>query len=326
MITDFLQLGDVRYALVDTPPAQPVPEPVGGTRMLPGDKFVYVIHDNLNPETEYMARTLWSDKIIGDITNEFYVPRRWYFRESDQTWRVDQYSKIEYYPEDLPADWPWYFFAGMTERQHELFNTDGTGWRDGGASIIARVLRYLARTFKRPVFGVRPDGVAPFRLLLPGGTLLRKLFTWREWTIFACQDTDYAPNWENYDTPDRVFKQGVCGNNAAKQSFYGSVDQDMGDLYVPTACPGGGAAIKTVETREVFPSGLPASVLLDGMPVTIVELCFKQSEVFCKLDTGEWFYLLEQVTKNGNAKDFILHIPADDWPVLPVPVVERQKE
>lgn len=301
----------------------PAEKLTGGTRMLPPRRFAYVIHDNLNPGTGYMARTLWSDKIIGDITNEFYVPRRWYFRVSDGTWRVDQYSKIEYYPEALAYRWPEYFFSGMTERQHELFNASGTGWRDSKANtILAWILRLFTRLFKR-VFGIIPEGVAPFRLLLPGGTLLRKLFEWREWTIFACQDTDMAPAWETYDTLDRVFKQGVCGDNG-DTSFYGSVDQDMGDLFIPNACPGGMAAILTAETREIF--DLPHDTFLDGIPVTIAELWFKQSEVFCRLkDTEDWYYLLEQRTKNGNAKDFVLHIPADEWPVLPVPVVNRQK-
>ena len=311
--------GSVRESVL---PVIPMPQPVpdGGTQVLSGMKFVYVVHDDL---TLGFARTLLEEINIA-ITNEIFVPRRWYFRTDIWEWRVDQYSKISFWPEELEGGWYPYFFSGMTERQHGLFDTRSFGWRDTGFALVAFFKTLLARMFKRSISGFRPDGVAIYNFLLCGGALLRKSHEWRQWTIFICQDTNFPPGWDTYiDAPDKVFKQGVCGHNAEKQSFYGSVNQQQGDLFVPTACPGGYAAILTRQVRPV--PEVPLDTILDGvLPVRIVELRIRASEIFGKTDTGEWYYILEQRTKNGNQADFVLHAPPELFPALPVPYVEWQ--
>lgn len=306
------------------------PEPTTGTRMREGEIFVYVINDNLNPVFDFKARTL-SEKIWIAITNSIYVPRRWYFRDDVNEWRVDQFSKISFWPEELQdVGWYPYFFSGMTPRQHELFNVSGFGWRDAKANaIIMFFVRLFARITNRTIMGIRPDGVNIYNFLLCSSALLRVSHLWRQWTIFHTQDTNKPPNWETYeDAPDRVFKQSVCGHNSLKQSFYGSINQHQGDLFIPTACPGGLAAILTSETRRV--RDVPFDTVIDDvLPVRFVELCFVVSEVVGLTDKGDWYLILEQRTKNGNQADFVLHIPKEHWlpdRVLPVSTVGWQLE
>lgn len=306
------------------PSAQPVPvgEPNTGVRVLPGDTFVYVVHDDLGWG---QARTLVKQTI--QMTNELYAARRYYYREDTHDYRVDQYSKLSFWPEDLQYGWDVYFFSGMTPRQHELFNTTGFGWRDSKANaILAFLAKLFARVFKRTILGVRPPGVNIYNFLLTGGALLRKVGEWRQWTLFECQDVGKPPERSNYhDAPDRWFLQGVCGHNADKESYYGKVNPNIGRLVIPTACLGGIAAIETEFVREL-PS-LPFSTVLDGVkPVTFVEMCIQGSQVFGKTDADEWFFILEQINRNGGQKDFLLHIPQSDWvPVLPVSLVDWQK-
>lgn len=298
--------------------ATPVPRPQFGVHIYPGQEFVYIVHDDKNPDSGYVARTL-GDKIKLQITNELFVPRRWYFRDDIGEWRVDQYSKISFWPEDLSFDWYQYFFSGMTPRQHELFNTTGFGWRDAKANAF---MQFISRVLGIEVAGVRPDGVNIYNFLLTGGTLLEKAGNWRHWTLFKCQDTNEAPGWETYEeNPAAVFKQGVCGHNSLKQSFYGSINQTQGDLFIPTACPGGVAAIETIYTRSI--PALPWDAVVDGVPMRIVELCIQASEVF-GFDGENWYYILEQRHTNGNQADFVLHVP--EWPVLPIPFVRWQKQ
>lgn len=302
-------------------PAQPVSKPIGGLSIMAGEKYVFVVHDDI--AFGGMARTLASDKITIAITNEMFVPRRWYFRDDIGEWRVDQYSKISFWPEELEGGWYPYFFGGMTEKQHELFNVSGTGWRDSKANaIIKAVIIFMARTLNRTFLGFRPDGVNIYNFILCGGALLKKAFEWRQWTIFDCQDTNYPPLWETYiDNPAHVFKQGVCGHNKFKQSFYGSVNHNTngGDLFIPTACPTGRAAILTTETRPLPVP--PFDTWIDGTEMTVTEMRVVASEIFGKCTDGEWYYLLEQAGTDGNQGDFIFHVPAELFPALPVPYV-----
>jgi hypothetical protein len=174
---------------------------------------------------------------------------------------------------------------------------------------------------------VRPPGVNIYNFLLTGGALLRKLGEWRQWTLFECQDIGRPPEWSNYhDAPDRWYLQGVCGNNADKESYYGKVNPNIGRLAIPTACPGGIAAIETEFVREL--PALPFGTILDGVKeVTFVELCIQGSQVFGLTTENEWYFILEQRGHTGGQHDFVLHIPQSDWvPVLPVPEANWQKE
>jgi hypothetical protein len=309
----------------DPPPSHPVPvpEPTSGTRVLPGDTFVYVVHDDLGWG---QARTLVKQTI--QMTNELYAAHRYYYREDIGEYRVDQYSKFSFWPEDLKYGWDVYFFNGMTSRQHELFNTTGFGWRDNKANaLLAFLAKFFARLFQRIILGIRPPGVNIYNFLLTGGSFLRKAGVWRQWTLFECQDTNEMPEFSNYhDAPDRWFLQGVCGHNADKVSYYGKVNPSIGRLGIPTACPGGIAAIETQYVREV--PALPFSTVLDGVKsVNFVELCFQGSQVFGLTDDNEWYYILEQVGHTGGQHDFVLHIPPSAWvQVLPIPTLDWQKE
>jgi hypothetical protein len=80
------------------------------------------------------------------MTNELYAARRYYYREDTHDYRVDQYSKLSFWPEDMNYGWDVYFFSGMTPRQHELFNTTGFGWRDSKANAI---LAFIAKMFSK---------------------------------------------------------------------------------------------------------------------------------------------------------------------------------
>jgi hypothetical protein len=304
----------------------PQPEPTTGTRQRQADTFVYAIHDNLDPGMNYQARTLIKQTIA--MTNEFRVPRRWYYREDVYEWRVDPYSKISFWPEDLSPDWEQYFFSGMTPRQHGLFNLTAFGWRDSKANgILALLSKWFAKVSGITAFGIRPDGVNIYSFLVTGGTLFRKVGTWRQWTLVACQDTTKPAQWLTYkDAPDLWFKQGVCGHNADKQSFFGKVNANIGDLFLPTACPGGIAALLTWETREV--RAVPFDTVLDDvLPVRFVELCYRGSEVLGRTSENEWYFILEQVGHGGGQSDFVLHIPQADWvDVLPISTVDWQKE
>jgi hypothetical protein len=298
----------------------PVDTPTTGAFLRLGDVFIYIVHDDL--ELGY-ARTL-TEKIIIAMTNEIYVPRRWYFRQDVGEWRVDRYSKISFWPEELSTEWYQYFFSEMTAKQHELINTRSFGWRDTGF-IVAMIKQFVAKLFNRTLWGFRPDGVSIYNFLLISGSVLKKIGTWREYTLFACQDTNEPLEYSDYESnPTHWFKQGVCGHNAEKQSYYGKVNPNIGDLFIPTACPGGVAALLTKQTREVK---VPISTILDGtMPVTFVELCFRNSEVLGMTEDGKWYYILQQVSRNGNQADFVLHIPKEDWPpVLPVSRVYWKK-
>ena len=301
----------------------PIKAPTIGTFLYYGDFFIYIVHDDLSLG---YARTL-TEKIQIAMTNEIFVPRRWYFREDVQEWRVDRFSKISFWPEDLKYGWPEYFFSGMTPRQHDLFNQTGFGWRDAKANaVIMFFAKLFSRMFKKSVMNIRPEGVNIYNFLLTGGSILKKVGTWREYTLFACQDTNNPPKDVNYESsPINWFKQGVCGHNAEKQSYYGKVNPIQGDLFIPTACPNGIAAILTKQTREI--PKVPFSTILDKvMPVTFVELCFRNSEVLGKTDKEEWYYILQQISNNGNQADFVLHIPSNDWPaVLPISRVFWQK-
>ena len=108
MVSPILEINtftDGSFSVVDVlPPVDldPQPEPVG-TRVYPGDEYIRVISDCLNPGMDYQSRTL-SDKIKLAITNAMYVPHRWY-RRDDGEWRVDQFSKLSFWPEDLSGGW-----------------------------------------------------------------------------------------------------------------------------------------------------------------------------------------------------------------------------
>jgi len=316
-------------ASAEPPPGDdptPQPEPITGTRAREGDKFVYAIHDNLDPGLNFQARTLIKMTIA--MTNEFRVPRRWYLRD-DGVWKVDQYSKISFWPEDLSDEWQNYFFSGMTPNQHGLFNLTAFGWRDSKANaILAWLLKWVvAKVLRLTAFGIRPDGVNIYSFLVTGGTLFKKIGSWRQWTLVACQDTTKLPQWLTYkDAPDLWHKQGVCGHNADKKSYFGKVNPTIGDLFLPTACSGGIAAIETWETREV--PGVPFDTVLDDVkPVRFVELCFRASEVLGRTSDDQWYYILQQIGHGGGQADFVLHIPAGDWvQVLPISTVGWQKE
>lgn len=306
MFPTYTPLAEIVITPVDVvPPTLPQSEPEpDGTRAVPGDEFYRVIHDCQNPGLNYQSRTL-TDKIKLHITNEMYVPRRWYLRDDGQM-RVDQYSKITFWPERLSEDWERHFFSGMSERQRELFGGSGFGWRDAKAN---------------------PDELNIYNFILCGGALLKGAGArFREFTLFITQDTDLPPMDTDIIThPDKWFQQGVVGHNADKETFCGSVNQVQGRLVIPTACPSGVAAIKTTEVRRVPP--LPLDTFLFGVPVTIVEYCFRGADTLGKTKEGDWYYIQQQVGMSGNASDFVLNIPPDDWiDVNPVPIVDWQKE
>lgn len=298
--SDYLVYQNVRYErMVALPPVQvePVPEPTRGKRGYPGQFFVRAAHDDL---TIGYARTL-GDKIKIAMTNEMVVPRRWYQRD-DGEWRVDQFSKISFWPERLMGEWIDYFWSGMSPRQHELFNVSAFGWRDSKAT---------------------PDELNIYNFILCAGALLEKIGTWREWTLFKAQDTTKPPVVSDiWSDPSRWFVQGVCGHNAAKVSYYGKVNPHQGRLGIPTACPGGVAAVLTSEVREIPP--LPFKTTLNGYDVTFIEYCFTGAETLGKTEAGDWFYIEGQAGMLGNQSDMVVHVPG--WcKVLPVSVMDWQK-
>ena len=299
--------GSIQILDVGHPPTLPDSEPEPkGARAVPGVQFLRVISDCANPGMNYRSRTFENPNI--QMTNAMYVPRRWYYRPDVGEYRVDQYSKITFWPERLSFGWASYFFSGMTERQHGLFNGSGFGWRDSKAN---------------------PDELNIYNFILCTGALLRKKNTFREFTLFECQEVNGFVDWNvSYlHNPDKWFKQSISAHDAAKNSYCGSVNQAQLDLYIPTACPGGVAAILTSETVPAHPE-LPFNTFWHGAPVKFIELCFRGSECLGLTDGGKWLYIEQQTSKTGKAHlDFTLHIPVDDWcAVRPVPVAGWQKE
>lgn len=309
---------ELEYVEPPIPPELPdsEPEPTTGTRGLPGDWFYRVVHDWNNPGMNYESRTLIDKKL--KITNEMYPPRRWYLRDG-VGWRVDKYSKVSFWPELLSPGWEEHFFSGMSARQRELFNLLAFGWRDGKADAIMRLIKRI--------MGVT-DGPRIYNFILCGGALLKGTGAkFREFTLFTTQNTNNPPDTSTsiYTAPDKWFLQGVTGHNpTTKESFCGSINQVQGRLAIPTACPSGVAAIPTTEIRRI--PALPLETHLFDVPVTIVEYRFIGADTMGKLSNGDWYYIQQQVSQNGNASDFVTNVPGDDWvSVLPVPVVDRQK-
>lgn len=294
-----------------------VPTPTFGTFAFPGHSFFRIIHDNLNPEWNNRSRTLDPNETHRS-TNEMYVPRRWYLRD-DGVWRVDQYSKTQFWPEASPA-WLDYFKYGMTSRQWSDFCTKGFGWRDSGGGSGT------------------PSNPNIYSFVMIGGNLIKAVGNWRQWTLFAVQDTNKPPVLYSYlQRPDLVFKQGLVANwaNKASEPDTWLVDKGVvggvGDLYIPSACPSGVAAILTSEIRPVAP--LPWNTSSNGVPVTFDEFCFQGSSTLGKERTLGWC-IIEEMEITGNPNDHSVGGTWDDLrrytdepvcAVWPVPVIGWQR-
>lgn len=292
---------EVIEAAPPSPGLRQVPAPQFGTFGGRGHELVRIIHDNLNPQWGFRSRTLQPEETHRS-TNEMLVPHRWYLR-SDGEWRVDQYSKIQFWPEDN-LDWLLYFKSNMTPWQWDWFCTPGKGWRDsgGGGSNY-------------------PADLNIYSFVVPGGNLLRTAGTWKNWTLFGAQDTNEAPKWYTYDErPDMVYKQGLVANWGNKENTPDSwqVDKNVGDLCVPNACPRGIAAILTSETRPV--QDVPWSTTSNGVPVTFDELCFQGSNTLGRSD-GNWYVVEEmEITGDGAWTDLRRYTDTPVCPVWPIPV------
>ena len=294
--------GTYGISVLDDPPVmpEPQPEPQTGVRAHPGDTFLVVIHDNLNPEWNYQART-WVNKSGLRQTNEMYVPREWRLRE-DGAMGIRRTGQIKYWPERLLFGWYDYFHSQMTAKQKELEEGRNFGWRDG-----------------------QEGQLNVFKMVVCGGQLFKKIGRWNEFSLIVTQDTSVPPSPStHHDAPHLWVKQGICGHSVQTgANHYGKVNPAIGDLYIPVATAGGIAGILNSETRE-YPQ-VPFWTRIDGYIARIDELCFRGAEVLGLASDGNWYYLLEQVTQNGNQADFVVHSP-DVPPSLPVPVVGWRKE
>lgn len=299
----------VEMVLEYQPMPEPQPAPVG-TMAYPGDTYVIGVHDDLNQawinEIGYPgARTIVNKSNLRQ-TNEMLVLREWVMKE-DGTMGIRRNGHITYWPETLWFGWYEYFHSQMSARQKELFEGYNFGWRDG-----------------------QEGELNVFKMVVCGGQLLKKIGRWKEYSLVVTQDTVAPPDESTPEThPHLWVKQGICGHSTAKDefnhyiSYYGKVNQAIGDFYVPVACDGGIAGILTSETRE-YPQ-LPFNTLIDGYPTRIERLCFRGSEVLGLTSDGAWYFLVQQVANNGNQSDFIIHSP--DMPkVTPVSVVGWRKE
>jgi len=106
------------------------------------------------------------------------------------------------------------------------------------------------------------------------------------------------------EAPDKVHKQYNVGYI---NGIFWQVSKQLGDLYIPTACPGGIAAVKDYETRRIQP--LPWSTSMNGYPMTFVEFCFSGSNTYGKATDGngkatdgKW-YLIEEMQVIGTPDD-----------------------
>jgi hypothetical protein len=291
MITDFLQLGDVRYALVEQAPAlpAPVPEPEG-TKTFAGDgrRFARVRGDEEMRDTGMDLQQTNMTRAMFYIKNGVVNFSKYIIRLDFRRVWVSEFQK------DLGlVVWP-------------LYCQQKFGWQD---------------TNDVPT---DPE-IGPFKQqTIDSGLNLRELVGDPFWTSdgqyveIAAVDFDSNPDPAiSYQlTPHLMNKQVVVGKSAGQPVYY-VAHQKHGDLVWKNLHTW--PLIHAMRNLEEVPS-LPHKTKYMGQDVTIEGYCHQGSKVYGYFNGG-WYLIEEMVVSGIGSATYDRRVHVRDWIKTPPPPI-----